>query len=376
MKIAIDIRDFRLASSGTKTYLQGLLTALKKQSSPALVILELDSIFLAASNTTPSLFHKIKLHLFTLIWKQLILPIKCWRLGADVLICTDYMLPLTPLHTKKLVVFHDALFFDYPAYYPQLWLSYFRSTALRAANQAAFIVTTSNFSKERLLHHFPAWQSKLSIIYQGPKTWSSISLISEKGSKLLNCIGTSPFFLHVGTLERRKNLPFLVRAFAKFNQHGQAKLVLIGGSSFKKKSDDHFYISQLIQELKLEKQVILGGYLSDGDLPFFYKRATAYIYPSLYEGFGIPIIEAFHHQLPVAVAKGSSLTEVAGDAALEFNPTDQRELIVVMEKLLNDKDIRRDLIQKGWTQKNKFNWDTAAHQFIELARESLILRRS
>ena len=106
MKIAIDIRDFRLASSGTKTYLQGLLTALKKQSSPALVILELDSIFLAASNTTPSLFHKIKLHLFTLIWKQLILPIKCWRLGADVLICTDYMLPLTPLHTKKLVVFH------------------------------------------------------------------------------------------------------------------------------------------------------------------------------------------------------------------------------------------------------------------------------
>ena len=376
MKIAIDARDLQLATTGTKTYLQGLITACKNRSTPTLSIHILDSQFLAGSNTTSSFTKKIRLHFFTFVWKQIVLPFKCWKLGADVLICTDYMLPLLPFGGKKIVVFHDALFFDYPTYYPSPWLIYFKWVAVRAANCSSYIVTTSNFSKNRLLYHFPHWQDKVQVIYQGQKSWATSLALSETGKFIFDRIGTAPFFLHVGSLEKRKNLLFLIRAFATFRKDQHVKLVLVGGSTHKTNSDDSKNITQLIQDLNLEKEVIMAGYLTDEDLSFFYKRACAYLFPSVYEGFGIPILESFHYQLPVAIATGSSLAEVAGDAAIEFDPQDELALVAVMEKLFTDEVIRKELTEKGLNQLNQFNWDIAADQFIELARESLFLRGS
>jgi glycosyltransferase involved in cell wall biosynthesis len=373
MKIAIDVRDLRLATTGTKTYLQELLFAIKKQSTSELIILELGATFLNTSNPSHKLFSKLKQHLFTILWKQFVLPYQCWRLGAQVLISTDYMLPLLPCKAKKIVVFHDALFFDHPEYYPSLWLTYFKWTALWAAHHSAAIVTTSFFSKQRLLSHFPAWESKLHVIYQGPKSWPPVTSLSNEGQKLLDLIDSAPFFLHVGSMEKRKNLPFLIHAFSKLPTQYNAKLVLVGVATYKKNSDDRLNIEALVRDLKLEHRVLFAGYLSDSDLPFFYKSASAYVYPSLYEGFGIPILEAFHHQLPVAIAKGSSLVEVAGDAAIQFDPTNSEALTKAMDTLLNNSVIRAQLIQKGLIQKNNFNWDIAASDFVTLARELLFL---
>lgn len=126
-------------------------------------------------------------------------------------------------------------------------------------------------------------------------------------------------------------------------------------------------VRQLIKEHKLEGHVLLPGYLPDEDLPFFYKKAIAYIFPSTYEGFGIPVLEAFQHQLPLLVATGSSLQEVAGDAALNVDPSNEKALATSMEKLLTDEALRAQLIQKGSLQLAKYCWKQMAHEFISLA---------
>lgn len=367
MRIAIDVRDLRLASTGTKTYLQELVNALRLSQASELVFLELDSAIGAKRLSSPSIWNKVWQHILTAIWKQVCLPWLCWRQRADVLICTDYTLPLLPCGAKKIVVFHDALFFDHPEFYPRLWLLYFKLTAVRAANGASAIVTPSHFSKQRLLHHFPHWASKMQVISEGPKNWATKSAPSEVGQRFLDQLGDTPYFLHIGVMEKRKNLPLLIKAFASLVSKHAVKLVLIGSSNHKKNSDAAAKVWQLIKELKLEEHVLLPGYLPDGDLPFFYKKAIAYIFPSTYEGFGIPVLEAFQHHLPLVVATGSSLQEVAGEAALSFDPANERELATAMEKVLMEEMLRAQLIQKGLLQLTKFSWKQTAIEFISLA---------
>lgn len=367
MRIALDTRDLRLASTGTKTYLQELLNALKANTLEHVILLEMDTSFGNSTQSSSNLLNKLSQHFFTALWKQMLLPFKCWQQGAEVLICTDYSLPLVPCGAKKIVVFHDALFFDHPEYYPAWWLRYFKMTALRAAHQADALVTPSEFSRQRLLHYFPQWNTKLHVIHQGPKSWHTTIGLSEKGEAVLQQLGNIPFFLHVGVFEKRKNLVALISAFSRVAARHEVKLVLIGGANHKKNSDDSAAILQTINQCKLEEKVILTGYLPDDDLPFFYKKALAYIFPSTYEGFGIPVLEAFKHGLPVAVATGSSLPEVAGEAALQFDPSNQEQLIVGMEKLIQEPFLRSSMIQSGYQQLEKFTWKTAAAQFVSLA---------
>lgn len=368
MRIAIDTRDLRLASTGTKTYLQELVKAMRLSQAPELVLLELDSAIGARKRLFSSgIWHKLWQHIFTAIWKQMLLPFLCWQNRVDVLICTDYTLPLLPCGAKKIVVFHDALFFDHPEYYPRLWLLYFKLTAVRAANGASTIVTPSHFSKQRILHHFPQWSSKIQVIAEGPKTWVMEAELSEAGQKCIEQLGDTPYFLHIGVMEKRKNLPQLIKAFASLAPKHSVKLVLIGSSNHKKNSDGAAMVRQLIKEHKLEEYVLLPGYLPDGDLPFFYKKAIAYVFPSGYEGFGIPVLEAFQHRVPLVVATGSSLQEVAGEAALNVDPAHEQALATAMEKLLMDESLRVQLIQKGSLQLAKFSWKQTAHEFISLA---------
>lgn len=367
MRIAIDTRDLRLASTGTKTYLQELVNALRLCQASELVLLELDSAIGAKRPSSSGIWQKVAQHMFAAIWKQVYLPFLCWHKRADILICTDYTLPLLPCGAKKIVVFHDALFFDHPEYYPRLWLLYFKLTAVRAANGATAIVTPSHFSKQRLLHHFPHWSSKIQVISEGPKTWAGEAELSEVGQQFFDQLGDTPYFLHVGVMEKRKNLPLLIKAFASLISKHAVKLVLIGSSNHKKNSDGAAIVRQMIKEYKLEEYVLLPGYLPDGDLPYFYKKAIAYVFPSTYEGFGIPVLEAFQHQLPLFIATGSSLQEVAGEAALSFDPANERELATAMEKVLMEEALRAQLIQKGSLQLAKFSWKQTAREFISMA---------
>ena len=367
MKIALDTRDLAFATTGTRTYLHELLLALRARQGNDMELIELTGLSASSSINESSLLNKLLQHLRLLLWKQLVLPLRCRLADADVLICTDYLLPLLPCGAKKWVVFHDALFFDKPGNYPRLWLYYFKWIYMPAAHQADAIITPSFFSRDRLLHHFPAWSAKLKVIYQGPKQLPAECSLSADGVRVVQRLQDTPFFLHVGVFEKRKNLLLLLAAFVAFSRRHNTKLLLIGRSNGKLFSDDAANIARFIQEHQVEDKVILAGYLSDSDLSFFYRRARAYVYPSLYEGFGIPILEAFVHGLPVAAATGSALEEIAADAALYFDPYQPSALESCLEQLHTDERLRSELTEKGYRREKQFRWSESVNDFLALA---------
>jgi len=368
MKIALDTRDLGFATTGTRTYLQELLFALRAQQKEGVTLIELSGMQWGTSRFSSAFLTKFIQQLSLLLWKQVVLPLRCRAAKADVLICTDYFLPLLPCGAKKIVVFHDALFFDMPENYPRLWLLYFKALYLPAAHRASAIVTPSFFSRDRLLYHFPFWSQKLKVIYQGPKVLPEQGAISPNGERVMQLLQGKPFFLHVGVFEKRKNILFLLEAFATFARRFDVKLLLIGSSNGKLYSDDAANIHRYIQAHQLQDRVILAGYLPDADLAFFYRQAKAYIYPSVYEGFGIPLLEAFTNGLPVASASGSALEEVAADASIYFDPRTKDSLVDCMERLHTDELLRSQLIAKGYQRVGQFRWTDLVKDFIALAK--------
>ena len=165
------------------------------------------------------------------------------------------------------------------------------------------------------------------VIYQGPKTIEQVIAPSLATQTALDNIGNIPFLLHVGGLEKRKNIPFLIKALHEVRKSKNIKLLLVGRPNPKIYNNSYQEIIETIKNLNLENDVHFTGYVPDEDLPFIYKRAMAYILPSTYEGFGIPILEGFQYHLPVIVANNSCLTEIGADAVSTFSPFHLNELV-------------------------------------------------
>lgn len=366
IKIGLDVRDLRLASTGTKTYLEEFLHVLKTMQGQSIVLQEFDA------QVKPYWGHskwgKAFEHISFFLWKQVALPLKALFAGTDVLICTDYYVPLIRLRAKHLVVFHDALFFDHPEYYNPLWLKLFKAIALPAARRASAIIVPSVFSRDRLLFHEPAFQGKMHVVHQGAKRMEQAQYLFSASRSALEQLEGKPYLLHVGVLEKRKNLSFLIRALHKIRQQHDVRLFLVGRPNPKIYNNSHAEIMATIEALEMEKYVVFAGYAPDEDLPAFYQGALAYVFPSRYEGFGIPILEAFLHRIPVAVADNSSLPEIGGDAVLTFSPDCLEELVQVMEELITNQDLRQSLIEKGRIRYAQFSWTEAARQIFDIAR--------
>jgi glycosyltransferase involved in cell wall biosynthesis len=367
--IGIDTRDLRLATTGTKTYLEELIKALKKNPSKEFILVEYKSFW--PPYWGHNLLGKLYEHLSFLIWKQVTLPIKTFFSGADVLLCTDYYLPLLKLKAKHMVVFHDALFFDHPEYYNPLWLKWFKLIAISASKKADSIVVPSQFSLNRLSEFLPSLKDKMQVIYQGPKSTPPQSGLSLNTRNAINKIGNTPYILHVGGLEKRKNLPFLIHALKKIRETIDVKLLLVGRPNPKIYNNSHEEIVKTIATLLLQEEVIFTGYVPDEDLPYLYQHALVYALPSTYEGFGIPILEAFQNKVPVVVADNTCLPEIGGDAVLSFSPDDELALATSMLEVIGNKDMRDDLIKKGSERLKKFSWDESAKDFLAAAIESI-----
>jgi len=171
-----------------------------------------------------------------------------------------------------------------------------------------------------------------------------------------------PFILYTGTLEPRKNIPTLLRAFAELKRKGfQHELVLIGGKGWKYEE-----IFETIHQLGMNDQVIVPGYVPKEDLVAFYNAAEVFVYPSLYEGFGLPPLEAMACGTPVVVSNTSSLPEVVGDAGLLVDPLNVDGLTGAIEKLLVDEDLRQNLSKKALEKAGHFSWEGTAFRTWEL----------
>lgn len=219
----------------------------------------------------------------------------------------------------------------------------------RIKNQADLVVTISENSKKDLLKFYP--KIKAEVIYPAveiKKTYNNVL-----GKYHLQ----SDYFLSVATLEPRKNLPTLIKAYLKSGLKNQ--LVLVGKSGWKNK--------QLIKLIDKNSDRIKSlGFIPDKDLPSLYKNALCFVYPSFYEGFGMPVLEALSYGLPTITSNSSSLPEAAGQAALYFDPKEETELVKLLKKIVGDKKLRQELARKGLRHAKNFSWIASAKKLNKL----------
>lgn len=279
----------------------------------------------------------------------------------DVLFVPAHTLPL--FNPKKSVVaIHDIGFEHVPEAYDWADKFYHKLTIRIIKRTAKRIIAVSNFTKKDLIATYKIPADKISVVYNGydqekfkPQT-GGLDILKEK-YKI-----DSPYVLFLGRLELKKNIPRLVEAFGKFksrNKNDNHKLVLAGtkGLTFP-------LVEEQIKKFKLENEIIIPGWIDGDDMPVFYNNADLFAFPSLFEGFGIPVLEAMACGCPVICSNTTSLPEVAGDAALMFNPLSVDDIASRMEQVLLNPEVAESLQIKGLERVKHFSWRKCAEETL------------
>ena len=369
--IGIDIRDLRIAQTGAKTYLQELNRAFGVDD-PSFSFVFIDTFLPVYTGKVKWL--KLLEHGRFLLWKQLLLPMLAYFRGCDLIFCTDYFVPYFAWGMKTIPVFHDAFFWEYPDHYNKYWLKLFYHLGVGAAKRSPYVITSSLYAKDRIAHYSGIDAAKIIPIYEAPKKLPFHTSASNNPLDTeYDFLWKTQYILHVGTFEKRKNLPLLIRAFQRLkeNGHDQLKLVLLGQSSPKQNMDDSANIKKLISALGLGKAVLMPGYVEDTLLAKFYSHATIFAFPSRNEGFGIPVLEAFGYRLPVIIANNSCLPEIAGEAALTFDPDDETALLNLLHSLLINEEAREELAKKTTERLAFFSWEKTANELKIVFRRAV-----
>jgi glycosyltransferase involved in cell wall biosynthesis len=370
--IGVDVRDLHVAKTGTKTYLEELCKEFKKMNTDDLHFHFLDTGI--PIYTGDKKIFKLVEHLRYQLWKQVILPIKAFTKKCDIVFCTDNFVPLIHLGYQTIPVFHDAFFFETPENYGKIWLWLYKKTAIPAANRSPFVITPTAYAKKQINHFTNIADNKLIVIYEGPKDLSQdvLSFDTAQFLKSFSITGGN-YILHVGSMYKRKNLPALIHAFSKIKKlnYPELKLVLAGPYNSSKADNDHQLIMDAIESTQLQNEILLTGYLTERELAQLYKNALMYVFPSINEGFGIPILEAFKYNLPVLVANNTCLPEVGGDAILQFNPFDIDDIFLKIRTVLDDTGLQKEMINKGRERLKYFSWQKTALELVEVFKKGV-----
>ena len=369
IKVAVDVRDLQISASGARSYLESVIIEFKKEH-PGFAFYFLDAT--TKAYTGNHFLLKLKEQLSYFLWKQFVLPYQAKQLGCRVLFCSDFMVPYFSLGIKTIPVFHDAFFWEYPEHYNKYWLLFFRNLGLAAAKKSAFVVAPTEYASNQLAKYTGINPNKIKVIGEAPKTIAT-SISQNETTAIVKQILNLDYILHVGTLEKRKNLVALIQAFKIVRENGfpNLKLVLVGKASNKITLDDSNAIKDTIKEQQLTNDVILTDYLCDAEVQQLYQKAKLYVFPSINEGFGIPVLEAFKYQVPIAIANNTCLPEVAGQGAKSFNPFSVKEMANVMSTLLKDEPLRQTYIEKGNAQLQNFTWGKTAASLMQLFKKAV-----
>jgi glycosyltransferase involved in cell wall biosynthesis len=268
------------------------------------------------------------------------------------------------------VTIHDLAFEHLPETFTRRGSFQLKLTVRRTAKKAARIATVSEYSRQDLIRTYKLPPEKIVVTHNGVEPRFSPSPGSpDETQAIRRRFGIErDYILAVGSLQPRKNLVRLIRAYADLrNQHATFthQLVIVGRKLW--------LAEQIFEEVarqKWVKDVILTDYVDDQDLPALYRAAALFVYPSLFEGFGLPPLEAMACGTPVITSNNSSLPEVTGDAAILIDPYNDEELSRSIIRIVNDRALQRQLREKGISQARKFTWRTAAEQTLQLYREA------
>ena len=277
------------------------------------------------------------------------------KLKPDLYLSTDGYLSLRS-KTKQLAVFHDLNFEHFPQDFPKIHLWHYKKFFPKYARKADRILTVSEFSKKDICDCYGINPDKIDVAYNGAN--EAFKPISEEIQNEIRQKYTdgNPYFMFVGSLHPRKNLARLFTAFDMFKSKNdnKVKLVIVGNKKWWTEPIKNAY-----DAMKHKDDVVFAGRLSVEDLHLVTASALASVYVSYFEGFGIPIVEAFKCDTPVITSNVTSMPEVAADAALLVDPFKIESIAEAMEKML-DEDVRKSLIEKGKVRREDFSWEKAA----------------
>jgi glycosyltransferase involved in cell wall biosynthesis len=246
-------------------------------------------------------------------------------------------------------------------------LEYLNWSTSFALNHASQIITVSNFTKEEILKYYPKTKADIiKVVHNGyPEDLFNKNSSDEEIEATLNKYNiTKPYYLYVGRLEKKKNTSFLVEALSIIRSDYpqiKEKLVLIGNASY-----GYDEVKYAIEEFNLGKDVIMPGWVEELDMPNIFKGASAFIFPTRHEGFGIPVLQSLACGVVTAVSDIPVLHEVAGEAVLYFDQNDKRAIAEAMAKLVLDQDFKQKLVDRGLEQAKKFSW-------LKCAKETLLV---
>jgi glycosyltransferase involved in cell wall biosynthesis len=378
MRILVDASAVTRKKAGVGVYAKNLIQELVNQ-------LDGDRLFILAQsddsdfdfswnpNVTmiwvPSqLFRKLPLRF---LLEQLGIPWFTVRHRIQVVHSLHYSMPLLPIRSRRVVTFHDMTFFDMPEMHVRFKVFYFRFFMRMSVRIADAIIFVSHSAKSDCLAHFRALHGIDAVIHHGcaevffgPVSRERIDAVRSR-YKL-----PSRFVLYVGTIEPRKNLNRLVQAFASIaTVDSEIQLVVAGAKGW--------MCDQLMEDivaLGLSARVNFLGFIPESDKASIISAAMVFAYPSLYEGFGLPVLEALACGTPTVTSRVSAIPEIVGNAALLIDPANTQELADALHRLLFDADLREQLRVASRKQAAQFTWETAARKTYRLYQEALTIR--
>ena len=292
-------------------------------------------------------------------WEQVALPAMIRRRRPDVLLAPLNVMPLLA-GCRTVVVVHDLAFLRLRTHKSSR-RNYLAHMTRLSVQRASHVVTVSEFTRQEVIDLLAVPPSKVTAIPNGlgsqfaPRSPQDLASFRERANL------PERFLLFVGTLEPRKNLAGLFRAYAAVRERLGMPLIVVGGKGWM--TDPIF---EVVRELGLSDQIRFEGFVDDAELPLYYGAATALAYPSLYEGFGLPPLEAMASGVPVVTSNGSSLVEVVGDAALLVEPGDDAGLSNALVRLATDGGLRERLRTAGLQQAAAFSWKRTAATTLDV----------
>ncbi|MHC4618683.1 MAG: glycosyltransferase family 4 protein [Planctomycetota bacterium] len=363
MKIAFSARSLSTPSGGVVEFIKSLVPALARQIGDDELYVyynrrEFVGLAPACSETVMESENR-------LWWDFVLLPKMTRKMKMDAAIFPKDVIPFfTGCH--RYVIHHDLAYFDKTlGAYPFLDTLYMTTLIPISDRKADWIFAVSEHTKRDIVRYCRVDPGKLTVVYEAAdddyKPVSDKSVLESVRDKYRL---PEKFILYVGSLSPRKNIGRLLEAFANVRDRVPHHLVLTASKSWK---DSQVY--EIMNRLGLKDRINKLGYVESADMAALYNLADAYVYPSLYEGFGLPILEAMQCGCPVVASNATSIPEVAGDAAILVDPLDTGALAEAIQKVLIDPELRAELVSRGFEQARKFSWDKAAKIILKKIRD-------
>ena len=363
MRIGIDGR--MLGNTGIGRYLRNLLIHLAQKDRQNDYIVFINDERLQIVEQSNFTFVPLSPPIPIYSWRehtQLYLAIKRWK--PDLMHYPNFDVPLySPC--PYVVTIHDLIYYLYPDQCPSRAAHFYADFMLRyAARHAKAVITVSEYSKQDLLQHFKLSADHIHVIYEAADDLcSAVPENEETETSIFKKYGIrQAYVLYVGKHHAYKNIETLIQAFARHKSvYEQFQLVIAGRRDERRKE-----LYELPERLKLGERVVFTDFLLDEELFTLYRQAKLFVFPSFYEGFGLPPLEAMACGVPVIASSAASLPEVLGNSVIYFDPLNVDELVEAIRRSLHTKGLRTHLQQKGLHQARKFSWKTSALKHLEL----------